>query len=60
MVNSSWKKIISVLMSVFVLSVGSVALSGCDTGEETEVEGAGGEELEVETEGDEVEVEEEE
>ena len=59
MVNLSWKKIISVLMSVFVLSVGSVALSGCDAGEEeTEIEGAGGEELEVETEEDEIEVEE--
>ena len=59
MVNLSWKRIISVLMSVFVLSVGSVALSGCDAGEdEVEVEGAGGEDLEIETEDDEIEVEE--
>lgn len=44
MKNLNWKKIIGVSLSVFVLSLGSVGLTGCDAGEE-EVET---EELEVE------------
>ena len=44
MKNSNWKKIIGVGLSVFVLSLGSVGLTGCETGEE-EIET---EELEIE------------
>ena len=44
MKNTSWKKIIGVGLSIFVLSLGSVGLTGCDAGED-EIET---EELEVE------------
>ena len=46
MKNTNWKKIIGVSLSVFVLSLGSVGLTGCEPGED-EVET---EELEVEEE----------
>ena len=42
--NTNWKKIIGVGLSVFVLSLGSVGLTGC----EVEEEGVETEELEVE------------
>lgn len=58
MINFNWKKTISLLLGVFALSIGSVALTGCETGEETEIETPGGEEVEIEEEGDEIEVEE--
>ena len=45
--NTNWKKIIGVGLSVFVLSLGSVGLTGCEAGED-----------EVETETEELEVEE--
>ena len=51
MKNPNWKKFVGVGLSVFVLSLGSVGLTGCETGEEVETE-----ELEVEEE--ELEVEE--
>ena len=51
MKNSRWQKIIGLGLSVFLLFVGSVGLTGCETGgEETEVE--------VEEEDGEIEVEE--
>ena len=36
MKNTNWKKIIGVGLSVFILFAGSVSLTGCETGEETE------------------------
>ena len=45
--NANWKKIIGVGLSVFVLSLGSVGLTGCEAGED-EVEETDTEELEVE------------
>jgi hypothetical protein len=58
MINFNWKKTISLLLGVFALSIGSVALTGCEEGgEEVEIE-QGGEELEIEEEGEELEVEE--
>ncbi len=44
--NTNWKKIIGVGLSVFVLSLGSVGLTGCEAEEEVEIEET--EELEVE------------
>ena len=57
MINSNWKKTIGLFLSVFVLSLGSVTLTGCDSGEEVEIE-SGGEEVEIEEEDGGIEVEE--
>ena len=38
MKSSSWKKIIGMGLSIFVLTLGSVGLTGCETGEEAEGE----------------------
>lgn len=45
--NTSWKKIIGVGLSVFILSLGSVGLTGCEAGDD-----------ELETDTEELEVEE--
>ena len=58
MVNFNWKKTIGLLLSVFALSISSVALTGCEGGEETEIETPEGE-VEIEEEGEELEIEEE-
>lgn len=47
MKDINWKKIIGIGLSVFVLSAGSVGLTGCETEEEVETPT---EELEVEEE----------
>ena len=52
--NLSWKRTISIAFSVFTLFVGSIGLVGCDEAGEVEQEG-----VELEEEGDGVEVEEE-
>ena len=45
MKTTNWKKIVGVGLSVFVLFIGSVGLTGCETAEEGETE-----ELELEEE----------
>ena len=58
MINFNWKKTIGLFLSIFVLSLGSVTLTGCDAGEEeVEIE-SGGEEIEIEEDDGEIEVEE--
>lgn len=57
--NPNWKRFLSVGLSVFTLFVGSVAMTGCETGEEgvgeegIEQEGVGEEEIEQEGVGEE-------
>lgn len=38
MKSSNWKRIFGLGLSVFVLFVGSVGITGCETGEEVEQE----------------------